>query len=53
MNDQTIAATKMICKSIEALTREIYLLRKEILKNKNYDGVVCEEENNTPRYNRG
>lgn len=29
MNSPEIAAAKMICKSIDALTRELYLIRKE------------------------
>ena len=28
----TITAAKMICKSIDAMTREIYMLRKDILE---------------------
>lgn len=28
----TIQAAKMICKSIDALTREIYMMRKDILE---------------------
>ena len=28
----TIQAEKMICKSIDALTREIYMMRKDILE---------------------
>lgn len=31
MNSPEITAAKMICKSIDALTREVYLLRKDIL----------------------
>lgn len=31
MNIPEITAAKMICKSIDALTREVYLLRKDIL----------------------
>lgn len=30
MNHPEIMAAKMICKSIDALTREIYLLRKSV-----------------------
>lgn len=30
--NQTIQAAKMICKSIDALTREIYMMRKDILE---------------------
>lgn len=30
MNNPTITAAKMICKSVDALTREIFLLRKEL-----------------------
>ena len=32
MNAPEITAAKMICKSIDALTREIFLLRKDILE---------------------
>lgn len=32
MNDPVITAAKMICKSVDALTREIYLLRKDVLE---------------------
>lgn len=32
MNSPEITAAKMICKSIDALTREIFLLRKDILE---------------------
>lgn len=31
MNSPEITAAKMICKSVDALTREVYLLRKDIL----------------------
>lgn len=31
MNSPEITAAKMICESIDALTREVYLLRKDIL----------------------
>lgn len=31
MNSPEVTAAKMICKSIEALTREIHLLRKDVL----------------------
>ena len=31
MNSPEITAAKMICKSIDALTREIHLLRKDVL----------------------
>lgn len=30
MNNPEIMAAKMICKSVDALTREIYLLRKSM-----------------------
>lgn len=32
MNSPEITAAKMICKSIDALTREIYMMRKDILE---------------------
>lgn len=32
MNIPEITAAKMICKSVDALTREVYLLRKDILE---------------------
>lgn len=32
MNSPEIIAAKMICKSIDALTREVHLLRKDILE---------------------
>lgn len=32
MNSPEITAAKMICKSIDALTREVYMLRKDILE---------------------
>lgn len=32
MNSPEIMDAKMICKSIDALTREVYLLRKDILE---------------------
>lgn len=32
MNSPEITAAKMICKSIDALTREVHLLRKDILE---------------------
>lgn len=31
MNSPEVTAAKMICKSIDALTREIHLLRKDVL----------------------
>lgn len=31
MNSPEITAAKMMCKSIDALTKEVYLLRKDIL----------------------
>lgn len=31
MNSPEVTAAKMICKSIDALTREIHLMRKEVL----------------------
>lgn len=30
MNSPEITAAKMICKSIDALTREVYMLRKDV-----------------------
>lgn len=39
MNSPEITAAKMICKSIDALTREVYMLRKDIL-----DGYKLNEE---------
>lgn len=32
MNSPMITAAKMICKSIDALTREVYMLRKDVLE---------------------
>lgn len=32
MNSPEITAAKMICKSIDTLTREVYMLRKDILE---------------------
>ena len=32
MNSPEITAAKMICKSLDALTREMYMLRKDILE---------------------
>lgn len=31
MNSPEITAAKMICKSVDALTREVYMLRNDIL----------------------
>ena len=45
MNSPYITAAKMICKSIDALTREIYLLRTEKDKTYTHDGP---EENQIP-----
>lgn len=45
MNSPDITAAKMICKSIDALTREIYLLRTEKDKTYTHDGP---EENQIP-----
>lgn len=39
MNSPEITAAKMICKSIDTLTREVYMLRKDIL-----DGDKMNEE---------
>ena len=48
----TITAAKMICKSIDALTREIFLLRKDILEGwKLVDEMKeLDKGNDTPPY---
>lgn len=45
MRDPVIEAARMICKSIDALAREIYLLRTEKDKTYTHDGP---EENQIP-----
>ena len=50
MNSPEIAAAKMICKSIDSLIRELYLLRKEITNDKtDIDvNVVLDSKDITP-----
>lgn len=43
MNSPEITVAKMICKSIDALTREVYLLRKTMAKN--HSANAGDEEN--------
>ena len=44
MNAPEIMAAKMICKSIDALTREVYLLRKEMKMNIKTEALSEAEE---------
>lgn len=46
MNNPEIMAAKMICKSVDALTREIYLLRKSA--EEKAQPKQEEKENQTP-----
>lgn len=47
MNSPEITAAKMICKSIDALTREVYLTRKMMAKNY-FENVVDEQKIEIP-----
>lgn len=42
MNSPEITAAKMICKSIDALTREVYMLRKEVLDGQKLNAEMRE-----------
>ena len=42
MESAEIKAAKMICKSIDALTREVYMLRKDILDGWKLNAEVAE-----------
>lgn len=42
MNSPEITAAKMICKSIDALTREVYMLRKDILEGWKLNAEMAE-----------
>lgn len=42
MNSPEITAAKMICKSIDALTREIHLMRKEVLDGQKLNAEMRE-----------
>lgn len=42
MNSPEITAAKMICKSIDTLTREIYMLRKYISEKENLEKEMLE-----------
>lgn len=51
MNSPEITAAKMICKSIDALTREIHLLRKDVLDGRKLKAEMREldvEADQTP-----
>lgn len=40
MNSQEITAAKMICKSIDALTREVYMLRRDLNDKEKLDKMI-------------
>lgn len=42
MNSPEVTAAKMICKSVDALTREIYLLRKDVLDGQKLNAEMRE-----------
>ena len=42
MNSPENTAAKMICKSIDALTREVYMLRKDILEGWKLNAEMAE-----------
>lgn len=42
MNSPEVTAAKMICKSIDALTREIHLMRKEVLDGQKLNAEMRE-----------
>lgn len=42
MNRPEVTAAKMICKSIDALTREIHLMRKEVLDGQKLNAEMRE-----------
>lgn len=42
MDSPEIKAAKMICKSIDAMTREIYMLRKYISEKENLEKEMLE-----------
>lgn len=48
MNSPEITAAKMICKSVDALTREVYLLRKDILEGWKLNAEI-EEPDEEPK----
>lgn len=57
MNSPEITAAKMICKSIDALTREVYMLRKDILEgdklNEEMEELDKGAEQIPPPFDRG
>lgn len=57
MNSPEITAAKMICKSIDALTREVYMLRKDILEGWKLNAEMAEldkgAEQIPPTHDRG
>ena len=57
MNSPEITAAKMICKSIDALTREVYMLRKDILEGWKLNAEMAEldkgAERIPPTHDRG
>lgn len=56
MNSPEVTAAKMICKSLDALTREVWMLRKDILEGKKLNdemkGLEMEDEQIPPPGNR-
>lgn len=42
MNSPEITAAKMICKSIDALTREVYMLRRDLNDKEKLDKMIEE-----------
>ncbi len=42
MNSPEITAAKMICKSIDALTREVYMLRRDLNDKDKLDKMIEE-----------
>lgn len=54
MNSPEVTAAKMICKSLDALTREVWMLRKDILEGKKLNdemkGLEMEDEQIPPSW---
>lgn len=50
MNDLTITSAKMICKSIDALTHELYMLRMDIKNIRSEKEIIEQGEKGSPPY---
>lgn len=50
MNSPEITSAKMICKSIDALTHEIYMLRMDIENIRSEKEIIEQGEKGSPPY---